>query len=330
MTVLCSPRCSVRLLHLCRQKLRPVQQTFPTALGSGRNKNSEVESLSGSRGVSQLFNCSWLVEFPFDPLLHSVTLWAPSLSLSTMQGMEVQPHIRLRKEDVEPVVIIVGDPARTEEVANMCEKKQELAYNREYRSFRVVYDSQPITVISHGIGCPGTSIAIEELAYLGAKVIIRAGTCGSLKPKTLKQGDVCVTYAAVNETGLISNILPEGFPCVATPHVYQALMDAAKELGIEAASGIGVTQDYFYQNGILPSKLEMYSKCCDVIDMEMSGVLGLCQARGIATCGILAVDGSPLQWDEGDYDATGVKATTGKENMIKITLKACANLRRQY
>ncbi|CBZ54887.1 hypothetical protein NCLIV_053130 [Neospora caninum Liverpool] len=246
-----------------------------------------------------------------------------------MQGMEVQPHIRLRKGQVEPVVIVVGDPARTEEVANMCEQKEELAYNREYRSFRVVYDGQPITVVSHGIGCPGTSICCEELIYLGAKVIIRAGTCGSLKP-TLKQGDVFVPFASAQETGLITHLLPAGFPCVASPHVYQALTNAAKEANIEVASGVGLTQDHFYAGPIHAANWEMWSKCCDTIDMETGGIFGLCQARGIQSGAILAVDGSPLKWDDGDYDATGATTLAGKQKMIKIVLKACANLRREY
>jgi uridine phosphorylase len=45
-----------------------------------------------------------------------------------------------------------------------------------------------MTVISHGIVGPGAAICFEELIKLGATTIIRLGTCGSLKPSTIKQG----------------------------------------------------------------------------------------------------------------------------------------------
>ncbi|PFH33965.1 Purine nucleoside phosphorylase [Besnoitia besnoiti] len=247
-----------------------------------------------------------------------------------MEGLEIQPHISLRKGQVEPVCIIVGDPARTEAIANMCEKKQELAFCREYRTFAVEYEGQRLTVISHGIGCPGCSICCEELIHLGAKVLIRAGTCGSLRPDTLKQGDICIPYGAANDAGYVRNILPEGFPCICSQHVFQTLMDTARELNIEAASGIAVTQDQFYQSPVVPSNLEMWAKVCDVVEMEMTSVLAVAHIRGVQAGGILAVDGSPLQWREGDYDPTGERTNKGKKNMIRIVLKAAAKLRREY
>lgn len=50
-----------------------------------------------------------------------------------MEGADVQPHIHLTKAQTRPVVIVVGDPARAKLIASLCEKSEELAYNREYR-----------------------------------------------------------------------------------------------------------------------------------------------------------------------------------------------------
>ncbi|PHJ18785.1 purine nucleoside phosphorylase [Cystoisospora suis] len=248
-----------------------------------------------------------------------------------MEGMEVQPHISLRKGQVEPVCIIVGDPARTEAVANLCEKKRELTFCREFRSFSVEYDGQPLTVISHGIGAPGTAICCEELIHLGAKVLIRAGTCGSLRPDLLKQGDLFVPYAAANDSGYVANTMPPGFPCVCTPDVFQAIVEASKEcLGKDVPTGIILTQDQFYQSAILPSKLDLWSKVCDAVEMEMSAVCTVAHARRVASGGIFTVDGSPLFWKEGDYDSSGEKTATGKRNMLKVALKAAASLRRKF
>ena len=48
--------------------------------------------------------------------------------------------------------------------------------------FNVKFNGQDLTVCSHGIGGPGAAICFEELIKLGAKTIIRLGTCGSLQP----------------------------------------------------------------------------------------------------------------------------------------------------
>ena len=62
----------------------------------------------------------------------------------------------------------------------MCEKSEEIVWNREYRVYNVRFEGAEMTVASHGIGGPGAAICFEELIQLGAKTIIRLGTCGSL------------------------------------------------------------------------------------------------------------------------------------------------------
>jgi uridine phosphorylase len=38
-----------------------------------------------------------------------------------------------------------------------------------------------VSVVSTGIGCPSTAIAMEELAAIGADTFIRVGTCGAMQ-----------------------------------------------------------------------------------------------------------------------------------------------------
>lgn len=87
---------------------------------------------------------------------------------------------------ISPVVLTVGDPFRTLLVASLCEKAEEIKWNREYRMFNITFEGVNLTVVSHGIGGPGAAICFEELIKLGATTIIRMGTCGSLKPNEIK------------------------------------------------------------------------------------------------------------------------------------------------
>ena len=92
----------------------------------------------------------------------------------------IAPHIKVGPGVIRPTCITVGDPFRCEVVAKMCEKYEEIQWNREYRLYNATFEDSDISIISHGIGGPGAAICFEELIKLGAKTIIRLGTCGAM------------------------------------------------------------------------------------------------------------------------------------------------------
>ena len=110
-------------------------------------------------------------------------------------------HLMVTPDQIRPVVLAVGDPGRCDTVVKLCQKAVEVKWNREYRLFNVTYDGTEITLVSHGIGGPGAAICFEELIHLGAKVIIRCGTCGTLQPDDMKPGDLMISTACASEDG---------------------------------------------------------------------------------------------------------------------------------
>lgn len=112
-----------------------------------------------------------------------------------------------------------------------------------------------ITVISHGIGGPGAAICFEELIKLGATTIMRLGTCGSLKPNDIRQGELIVTSAACREDGHSPWMVPSGFPAVADPRLALALYDEAKGLGYKVHMGVTLTSGNFYPGPAMASTL---------------------------------------------------------------------------
>eukprot|EP01068_Selenidium_serpulae_P002542 Selendium_serpulae@DN2531_c0_g1_i3.p1 len=140
-----------------------------------------------------------------------------------MEGVEIQPHLKLKMGQVHPTCIVVGDPVRAKHLADKCEHSEELAWHREYRSINVTYKGFPLTVVSHGVGSSGAAIAFEELMELGAKCIIRAGTAGSMDPAQVKQGDIVVVHSAVREDGVTALHVPPGYPAVGDHTVWAAL-----------------------------------------------------------------------------------------------------------
>lgn len=55
------------------------------------------------------------------------------------------PHVKTTSDKVSPYVLVCGDPARTIEIAELCDSYEEVAYNREYNinaegSFNINYN----------------------------------------------------------------------------------------------------------------------------------------------------------------------------------------------
>ena len=116
-------------------------------------------------------------------------------------------------------------------------------------------------MVSTGIGGPAAAIAVEELARLGVKVMIRVGTCGAIQP-SIKVGSLIIADAAVRMDGTSMQYVHGGYPAAATPEVVLALAEAAASLRKPAAVGVAASTDSFYVGqgrrgfgGYLPSKM---------------------------------------------------------------------------
>lgn len=172
--------------------------------------------------------------------------------------MEKQYHIGLNQEMLEGAkfAILPGDPGRVPKIASQISRiSTRLAINREYTSYLVdlkigsederLPKSISIIIMSTGIGCPSSAIAIEELAKLGVTHFLRVGTAGSLQ-KHVKLGDIVIATGSVREEGTSKQYVPLEFPAVADHDMVAALRMAAKSLGVDVHLGICHSKDAFY------------------------------------------------------------------------------------
>ncbi|ANQ08511.1 nucleoside phosphorylase [Plasmodium coatneyi] len=242
---------------------------------------------------------------------------------------EMQRHIKLTPSQTTPVVLVVGDPGRVDKVKMLCDSYVDLAYNREYKSVECTYKGQKFLCVSHGVGSAGCAICFEELMNNGAKVIIRAGSCGSLQPGLMKRGDICICNAAVREDRVSHLMIYSDFPAVADFEVYDTLNKVAQELKVPVFNGISLSSDMYYPHKIIPTRLEDYSKAnVAVVEMEVATLMVMGTLRKVKTGGIFIVDGCPLKWDEGDFDNN--LHPERLESMIKVSLETCARLAKKY
>lgn len=154
-------------------------------------------------------------------------------------------HLHIKESDIGKYVLLPGDPGRCEKIARYFDNPHFVAQNREYVTWSGTLLGEKVSVVSTGIGCPSTAIAVEELIEAGADTFIRVGSSGSMQPY-VHAGDVAIITGAIRDEGTTLHYLPVEFPAVANVDVVCALRDGAEKLGLPHHLGISQSKDSFY------------------------------------------------------------------------------------
>jgi len=186
-------------------------------------------------------------------------------------------HIGLSKKSIRFAkhVILPGDPARSEFIANQIDKNCIfIASNREYRSYIAYIGSLPVLICSTGIGGPSVSIAVEELAMIGVKSMVRIGTTGAIQPN-INIGDIIISNSSVRLDGASSHYAPIEYPAVSNFELTNSLVNSAKILKSKFHVGMSVSSDTFYTGQ------ERYGGYSQYIRKSLQGTLKEWQALNV-------------------------------------------------
>jgi purine-nucleoside phosphorylase len=159
-----------------------------------------------------------------------------------------QIHLRAEVGDYAPLVLIPGDPNRARRISERFDpgSARQVNEHRGLLGFTGTYRGTAVSVQTSGMGTPSLSIVVEELLRLGAKRLIRVGTCGGIAPG-LRTGDLVIATAACPVDGATSTYLHgEAYAPAADFGLTRALVDAAGAAGIEARTGVVASVDVFY------------------------------------------------------------------------------------
>ena len=162
-----------------------------------------------------------------------------------MQDIGMQFHIHCRQGDVGRYVFLPGDPGRCESIAAHFDNPVHIGMNREYNVYTGTLLGEKVSVCSTGIGGPSASIAMEELAAIGADTFIRVGTCGGIDMDVLP-GDVVVATGAIRCEHTSLEYAPIEFPAVPDFGITAALKAASEDLGYRTHTGVVQCKDSFY------------------------------------------------------------------------------------
>ena len=126
-------------------------------------------------------------------------------------------HLHLKPEQLADRVVLVGDPARVNTVADHFDSRECEVSSREFHTITGTYQGKRITVQSHGIGCDNIDIVMTELDTLAnidyatrtekaehrTLTCVRIGTCGGLQPFT-PTGAFIASVKSIGFDGLLN------------------------------------------------------------------------------------------------------------------------------
>jgi len=159
-----------------------------------------------------------------------------------------QIHLRAEEGDYAPLVLLPGDPNRARRISERFDpgSAREVNDHRGLLGFTGTYHGIPVSVQTSGMGTPSLSIVVEELLRLGARRLIRVGTCGGIA-MGLQTGDLVIATAACPVDGATRTYLHgEPYAPAADFDLTRALVDAAAAAGVEAQTGLVASVDVFY------------------------------------------------------------------------------------
>ena len=198
-------------------------------------------------------------------------------------------HLRAEPGDYAPNVLCPGDPRRAKYIAGkFFEDARLVTEERGMLGYTGTYKGEPVSVQATGMGCPSASIVAEELIQLGAKNLLRVGTCGAYN-RELRLGDLVVATAATPNDGTVSS-LTRGVPYAPAAHfdIVHAAFHAGEGAGRRTFVGPIVSSDLFYDPTEGPAEL-WGNLGVLAVEMEASAIFTIAAMHGVRAGCLLTV-----------------------------------------
>jgi uridine phosphorylase len=184
--------------------------------------------------------------------------------------VHLRPHA-----DVAERVLLPGDPGRALRLAQqVVEAPKMLNHHRGLWGYTgVAADGAPLTIQSTGLGGPSTAIVVEELIGLGARRLVRVGTCGALEELPL--GSLVIASAVRAQDGASRALGADG---LLAPD--GELLDGLRAAGGGAAVGEVVSVDLYYEPAVSDAL---------AVDLSAAALLAVAARHGVAAACVLVV-----------------------------------------
>jgi uridine phosphorylase len=213
-------------------------------------------------------------------------------------------HIHQTTELAERV-LLPGDPGRALRLAQeLLDTPKMLNHNRGLWGYTgTAPDGEPLSIQSTGMGGPSAAIVVNELIELGARRLLRVGSCRALDP-ALEPGELLVVEAALADDGTSRGL--GGHNRLAPVRGPGTLTDALLSDGGQRATV--VSTDLFYDSEHRVD--EWIAAGAVAVELESAAIFTVAVHHGVEAASTLLVTagGEPLHAAELELGRLAIRA----------------------
>jgi uridine phosphorylase len=184
--------------------------------------------------------------------------------------------------DLAERVLLPGDPHRALAVAqHLLDGPKMFNHSRGLWGYTgVAADGEPLTIQATGMGGPSAAVVVEELIALGARRLVRIGTCGALAGG-LALGDLVAAESVLPADGTSAALGANG-------SLAPAPVLLARLVGAGARPAMVVSSDLFYDPREGKAR-EWVERGAVAVEMEAATILLVAARRGLEAACVLGV-----------------------------------------
>ena len=158
-------------------------------------------------------------------------------------------HLRAPDGAYAPSVLCPGDPRRATYIAETFFDPGATLVNEErgMLGYTGTFGGAPLSVQSTGMGSASIGIVAEELVMLGARRLIRVGTCGAIGTGMAMADTVIGMSATADDATALRYADVPGWAPTATYDLVEAAVRLSREAGATVHVGPIVTSGIFYE-----------------------------------------------------------------------------------
>jgi uridine phosphorylase len=184
--------------------------------------------------------------------------------------------------DLAERVLLPGDPHRALAVAqHLLDGPKMFNHSRGLWGYTgVAADGEPLTIQATGMGGPSAAVVVEELIALGARRLVRIGTCGALAGG-LALGDLVAAESVLPADGTSAALGANG-------SLAPAPVLLARLVGAGARPAMVVSSDLFYDPREGKAR-EWVERGAVAVEMEAATILLVAARRGVEAACVLGV-----------------------------------------
>ncbi len=234
-------------------------------------------------------------------------------------------HNEAKKEDIEKITIMPGDPLRAKYIAETFLTDVKLVNTiRGMYAYTGTYKNKRITVMAHGMGMASMGIYSYELyKFYDVDCIIRIGSCGAYKSE-LNLLDTLLVEKVYTESNFAYSYNNDNTKeAYATKEINKLIEETAKENNIEyKKTNIFCTDGFDPYITNLQQLLDRLPKDITASEMESFALFYIAKMLNKKAACLLTVVDSLYDKKE----LTAIQRQTSLNNMIKLALEVARKI----